>query len=359
MSKITKINVGGVDYELGGSGSSQVIETTYAQLKELVDSSGLTPGNRYRITDFVSIFNENVKSANHPFDLIVTARSVNAFYPKAEAAKHEGDDYFVNCDLSAWEIWYDFNNDTNKYSLANSDTGKGFIYRMIDEHLNDTPYDLKNLMRGLSYDENEAIPENKGVVYFYTFSIVDSYTDYLSIEDASVKGFAINNKIGRGPKVKTNVPTCVISLKAQSSELFNGYINNNKIYDKTIVFANTILLGVNDNIVYKRFNIYGVLGACDSNTINGYVRIKNKNIALYINSNEFKGDASFENSGASLIYNIIFKIGKETSFKTSLKSVNYSIINIDEGEYNIEENVENAIISGVSGVLKNKQMNDL
>lgn len=358
MSKITKINVGGVDYELGGSGNAQVLEMTYAQLKELVDSSGLTPGNRYRITDFVSIFNENVKSANHPFDLIVTASSVNTFYPKAEAAKHEGDDYFVNCDLSAWEIWYDFNNDTNKYSLANSDTGKGFIYRMIDEHLNDTPYDLKNLMRGLSYDENEAIPENKGVVYFYTFSIVDSYTDYLSIEDASVKGLAINNKIVRGPKMSTNVPTCVISLKAQSLESFNGSISNNKIYDKTIAFTNYFLLGFENNTVYKRFNISGVLGACTNNTIYGYVTIKNKDITSQISSTEFKGNAGFEING-SLRNNIVITIAKEDSFATSLNSVSNSIINIDEGEYNIEEGVKNAIISGVSGVLKIKQMNDL
>ena len=189
MSKITKINVGGVDYELGGSGSAQVIETTYAQLKELVDASGLTPGNRYRITDFVSIYNSQVKSANHPFDLIVTAYSANAFYPKAEAVKHEGDDYFANNDLSKWEIWYDFKNDTTKYAFANKDTGKGFIYRMIDENNNDVNYDFKNLLVTVKPNWfQSAFESEEGEAYFYTFSYSEGSTpsDLCNSSDFSV-----------------------------------------------------------------------------------------------------------------------------------------------------------------------------
>ena len=198
MSKITKVNVGGVDYELGGSGSAQVIETTYAQLKELVDSSGLTPGNRYRITDFVSMFS-SVQSANHPFDLIVTANTESTFSPKAQAILHEGDDYFAECELSKWEIWYDFSNNKTAYPLADSN-GKGYIYRMIDEWNNDVNYDFKNLLVTVSANKFHSFGNSSDdETHFYTFSFAKDSTkeSLLDVSDMSVsKGqYCCNNYI--------------------------------------------------------------------------------------------------------------------------------------------------------------------
>ena len=198
MSKITKINVGGVDYELGGSGSAQVIEMTYAQLKELVDASGLTPGNRYRITDFVSMFS-SAQSANHPFDLIVTANTENTFFPKAQAVLHEGDNYFVKCDLSKWEIWYDFSNNKTAHPLADSN-GKGHIYRMIDEWNNDVNYDFKNLLVTVRANNFHSFGNSSDdETHFYTFSFAKDSTkeSLLDVSDMSVsKGqYCCNNYI--------------------------------------------------------------------------------------------------------------------------------------------------------------------
>lgn len=203
MDKIEKVSVNGQVYELAGSGGggSAITSITYAELKELAESSDLVPESRYRITDFVSTFNESqgVKSAGHAFDLIVTANTESSFYPKAMAAKHEGDEYFANNDLSKWEIWYDFFNDTGKYNYALS-TGKGFIYRMIDEYNNDVNYDFKNLLMGIGSNYFHSFSEaSDDIAYFYTFSSAKSTstTDLKAVSDLSVESpeACKNNKI--------------------------------------------------------------------------------------------------------------------------------------------------------------------
>ena len=54
---------------------------------------------------------------------------------------------------------YCLDNDTTRFAWASS-SGKGVIYRMIDEFENDVPYDFKNIMFYHSDDE----------LYYYTFS---------------------------------------------------------------------------------------------------------------------------------------------------------------------------------------------
>ena len=56
----------------------------------------------------------NTQSAGHPFDIIVLATDVNTLNENAKAIKHEGDTYFANSNLDAWEIKYDLDNDTSK-----------------------------------------------------------------------------------------------------------------------------------------------------------------------------------------------------------------------------------------------------
>lgn len=273
MSKITKINVGGVDYELGGSGSAQVIETTYAQLKELVDASGLTLGNQYRITDFVSIFNSNIKSANHPFDLIVTANSTNTFYPKAQALLHEGDDYFANNDLSKWEIWYDFNNDTSKYAFANSSTGKGFIYRMIDDNNNDVNYDFKNLLVTKSpHTFHPAFDSEEGEAYFYTFSIMESSSsaDLRNPQDLSTtlvaecKNNTVRVKYSSDPFLNYANGVVLGIVKG----LGYGKINYNHIEGDCLAISSNVLGGsIMDNRVFGTLDIKTLSNSVDSNIV--------------------------------------------------------------------------------------------
>lgn len=128
--------------EGGGGGSSDPVAITYNELKTLRDGGGLTVGGKYRITDYVATtIQGETQSANHPFDIIVTATAANKLDESASAALHQGDEYFANCDLSKWRLMYSLD---NKY-WSDPDNGKGVIYRMIDEFENDAPFDFKGI----------------------------------------------------------------------------------------------------------------------------------------------------------------------------------------------------------------------
>ena len=122
---------------------------TYAELRELRDNGGLVAGSFYRITDYITTTaQENTQSAGHPFDVIVLALSENTLAEEAYAIQsaRDTDGYFANSNLSAWQIWYSLDNDTERFAWADEVNGKGVIYRMIDEFENDIPYDFKNVM---------------------------------------------------------------------------------------------------------------------------------------------------------------------------------------------------------------------
>lgn len=70
---------------------------TYSELKTLRDNGNLIAGRQYRITDYqCTTTQENTSSANHQFDIIVTATSTNTLSEQAKAIKHEGDTYFTS-----------------------------------------------------------------------------------------------------------------------------------------------------------------------------------------------------------------------------------------------------------------------
>lgn len=126
--------------------TTSIINITYSELKTLRDNSKLVPGMKYRITDYNTVVDSNnyIKSANHQFDIVVLATSTNSLNEKAMAVLHSGDTYFSKCNLDAWRLLYCLDNDTDKFGWA-STSGKGVIYRMIDEFGNDCPYDFKNI----------------------------------------------------------------------------------------------------------------------------------------------------------------------------------------------------------------------
>lgn len=128
------------------SSLTKMISITYSELKSLKDSSQLKAGQFYRITDYVTTTTqENTNSAGHAFDVIVLATDVDTLNENAKAIKHEGDTYFADCNLDAWEIKYDLDNDRTKYAWADETNGKGVIFYMKDEWNNECPYDFKNI----------------------------------------------------------------------------------------------------------------------------------------------------------------------------------------------------------------------
>lgn len=126
---------------------SLIESVTWSELKTLRDSSTLSPGTLYRITDYVTTTSQpDTRSSGYGFDVVVLATSVNTLLEEAFVVKRDDDVYFTehNSNLNAWKIWYCLDNDAERFAWA-SDTGKGVIYRMIDEFGNDCPYDFKNI----------------------------------------------------------------------------------------------------------------------------------------------------------------------------------------------------------------------
>ena len=186
---------------------SDTNSVTYGQLVEMRQAALLEPGMLYRITDYATTtVQENTRSAGHQFDIVVMALDSKTLAERAWAMPHDGDEYFKNSKLEAWQLWYCLDNDVKRFMWADgggfkiedndtafrrnpsSDTvdfygwtdgetllftnilypavgtqtyddqfspadkvkevvagGKGVIYRMIDEFFNDCPYDFKNI----------------------------------------------------------------------------------------------------------------------------------------------------------------------------------------------------------------------
>ena len=140
---------------------------TWSDLKAKRDGGNLVTGQQYRITDYVATTNGDMssQSANKPFDIVVTADDEHTLNESARAIPHEGNSYFDGCDLFAWKVWYCLDNDTTRFmwALANGatdsqtlTTGRGVVYRLIDEFGNDCPYDFKGL-KFLAYGDTRQI----------------------------------------------------------------------------------------------------------------------------------------------------------------------------------------------------------
>ena len=120
---------------------------TYSQLVSLKQNAQLEPGMNYRITDYVTTTaQEDTQSAGHQFDIVVMALNESTLSENAHAVAHAGDTYFSKAKLSAWELKYSLENNTNDFAWADDTNGKGVIYYMKDEYMNECPYDFKNIM---------------------------------------------------------------------------------------------------------------------------------------------------------------------------------------------------------------------
>ena len=143
-----------------GGGDVAPIETTHSALKALRDVGTLKAGAVYRITDYVtkvrgyydlsalgaSGYLHYATSAEHPFDILVVADDESTLNENAHAIQHEGDTYFANSDLAAWELKYSIDNDPTRFAWADPVNGKGVIFYMKDEFNNSAGYDFKNML---------------------------------------------------------------------------------------------------------------------------------------------------------------------------------------------------------------------
>ena len=217
-----------------GPKSVTYLKITYADLVNLRDTSKLTSGMFYRITDYITTTTQaGTKSAGHTFDVIVLALSENELSEQAWAIQHSGDTYFANNDLSAWKIWYCLDNDTTRFDWADETNGKGVIYRMIDEWNNDIPYDFKNIQFYRVWNSIKSswstISSNNAGVPCYTFSSVGSssttsFTDMSLSASNNVYYNVITKHISSGKQILNN--NCFFGINCYSNTFgINCYSN--------------------------------------------------------------------------------------------------------------------------------------
>lgn len=114
-------NKGHIYYLLENKVARSTIPCTYQELVEIRKDGKLIPGTEYRITDYIATTTmAGTESAGHNFDIIVTADSAYTLNENARACQHSEDTYFSNCNLEAWEIKYCLDNDTSRFSWADS-----------------------------------------------------------------------------------------------------------------------------------------------------------------------------------------------------------------------------------------------
>lgn len=248
-----------------GSGDIQLqteLQVIYSELVALRNENKLIPGTSYRITDYVTTVAglDLVKSANHPFDIIVTAISSNELSEDAKAILHEGDEYFAKCQLSAWELKYCLDNDTNRFTWADTENGKGVVWYMKDESDNSAYYDFKGVQVRESKTSND---------WYYTFSVY--YTD--TQEDFSVAKYDYN---GKG----------CINNTIDIQHLRNSYNRITINYNTIIADARSTDEVVNPENYYWR-SIHNHIGTCCSHikVDKSCTNVKFGNYCSYINFN--------------------------------------------------------------------------
>lgn len=132
---------------------------------------------------------------------------------------YESRDYFLHTDFNKWVIYYDINNDKNKYEWA-SDKSTGVIFYMKDEFGNEACFDFKNFKirvfdgynkEGFLYYHRYLFDgmwllTEKGIVYSHSNNI------YYNI-DMSVRhhGFDFTNEFAPPILCQMSIPEEVIS----------------------------------------------------------------------------------------------------------------------------------------------------
>ena len=286
---------------------SNLTEITWSSLKSLVSAGTLIPGMKYRITDYNCTTTQDfTRSAGHQFDIIVEALDKKTLSENASAINHSvsnGEtDYFADCDLNAWKIWYCLDNDKTRFAWAddtktnNKENGRGVIYRMIDEFGNDCPYDFKNIQFYRKQDTTtglySSISNSTDGTPCYTFS---------SATPDSTGKFA-DTSLDISNDVYSNVIKQCINFKIQK-------LNNNCFFG-TYCYCNTF----GNDCEYNTFgnycsnNIFG--NDCDNNAFGGY--FSNNSVGNACSNNTFGDHCSYNTFGNKCKY-IKFASGDSTS----------------------------------------------
>ena len=324
--------------------NSETYKVTHSELLTLQKNNLLTPGVQYRITDYnlildggVKSMNYNniaftIKSANHPFDIIVEALGKNKLSENAKAIQHEGDTYFNNSNLNSWELKYCITNDTGKCNWVGKNS-KGYIYYMKDEYDNVAPYDFKNMQFVSSTDEinpilNISSDENMSMD-LYTFSYInlnDSQTisETTTVTDFSLQKQCRNNVINsggvQGLQLTKNLflntsatlvgatayCACNILHRFTHNNIFGQYSHTNTLHEYCT--NNSLCNKAIFNVL--KYDCKGIVLNAGVHDIEFDFGCNNINIGESSHDNKFYSECDNINIGASCAYNVFMNACK-------------------------------------------------
>lgn len=313
-NKVTSISASSTDTQYPSAKAvwdlNNAIEiSSAASYTSYVNSSSLIPGHIYRITFYTcNTSKSNTSSAGHQFDILLRAVSTNQFDENARACLHDGDTYFANSKLQAWELKYAGPSPlaaqaTQRFDWATTtlSASKGTIYYMKDEFGNEAPYDFKNILFTKSGVYTSA----------YTFNcVVNGVNTDMSVSH----GTSCNNNV-----IKEYRTTTYGALSLPFNVLYTGasyaYFRNN-FFDYNCN-NNTLLSGTNSTGGFED-NHFGTnctnitIGTSDntgtyknhSNTFED--SCSHITIGFRAEANKFESNCSYITLGNS-VYNNIFK----------------------------------------------------
>lgn len=110
-------------------------QVTYSELVELRNNGELVSGKYYRITDYVATANsESIYTpTNIPLDIIVMALTEDTLCQEGYAVKRSGYNYSsaINYEFKTTiKVYYTLDNDIDNFEWADTENGKGVIYKM-------------------------------------------------------------------------------------------------------------------------------------------------------------------------------------------------------------------------------------
>lgn len=112
-------------------------QVTYSELVELRDNGELVSGKYYRIIDYIATTHSesNFIPTNIPLDVVVMALTEDTLCEEGYAVKRSGYNYTNDINeifKTTIKIYYTLNNDREFYYWADTENGKGVIYRMSE-----------------------------------------------------------------------------------------------------------------------------------------------------------------------------------------------------------------------------------
>ena len=248
----------------------EVLGPIYSAPYDTLKNTKLIPGQLYCVNDFVTTTAAaNSQSAGWGFKLVLRATNASDFDEKVvsvllpDNAVHSK--YWTDrkIKLSAWQVWYSFSNDTDRFSWADATNGKGVIYRLIDEDNNDFPYDFKNI-------QFKGIYQTDADIWYYTFSAVNSTTkttqDLSSLRNTSInmirnnymtpyyntaRKMSLFHNVFIGWKIQDNsfygeVRDCHFLSGSKGNEVRGSMISYYGLFDTNKVFATGGLNSINN-----------------------------------------------------------------------------------------------------------------